>query len=172
MASLADIYVNDAFSVSHRKHASIYGAARLFDKKLAGLNLKKELEYLSMVKEDPLKPFILVIGGSKIKDKIDALENLLPKVDKVLVGEAMAYTFLNANGVRTGESPIDNDHFQWVKKALLMYRDKIFLPTDHIVTSQSFLKLKKEESSIKEKKKKEMTILKSIPYPLRHHHYH
>ena len=65
----------------------------------------------------------------------------------------MAYTFLNANGVRTGESPIDNDHFQWVKKALLMYRDKIFLPTDHIVTSQSFLKLKEEESSIKEKKK-------------------
>ena len=153
LASLADIYVNDAFSVSHRKHASIYGAARLFDKKLAGLNLKKELEYLSMVKDDPLKPFILVIGGSKIKDKIDTLENLLPKVEKVLVGGAMAYTFLNANGVRTGESPIDNDHFQWVKKALMMYRDKIFLPTDHIVTSQSFLKLKKEELSINEKKK-------------------
>ena len=63
LASLADIYVNDAFSVSHRKHASIYGAARLFDKKLAGLNLKKELEYLSMVKDDPVKPIILVDGG-------------------------------------------------------------------------------------------------------------
>ena len=158
-------------SVYRIENMPIYGAARLFDKKLAGLNLKKELEYLSMVKDDPLKPFILVIGGSKIKDKIDALENLLPKVDKVLVGGAMAYTFLNANGVRTGESPIDNDHFQWVKKALLMYRDKIFLPTDHIVTSQSFLKWKKKNQVSKKRRRKEMTILKSIPYPLRHHHY-
>jgi len=152
LAKLADIYVNDAFSVSHRKHASMYGAASLFDKKIAGLNLQKELEYLSMVKDNPIKPFILVIGGSKIKDKIGTLENLLPKVDKLLVGGAMAYTFLNANGVRTGDSPIDYDHFQWVKKALLTYRDKIFLPIDHIVTSQSFLKLKKEELSINEKK--------------------
>ena len=172
LASLADIYVNDAFSVSHRKHASIYGAARLFDKKLAGLNLKKELEYLSMVKDDPLKPFILVIGGSKIKDKIDALENLLPKVDKVLVGGAMAYTFLNANGVRTGESPIDNDHFQLVKKALLMYRDKIFLPTDSYSYITIFFKTQRRRIKYQRKRRrKEMTILKSIPDPLRHHHY-
>lgn len=155
LASLADIYVNDAFSVSHRKHASIYGAARLFDKKLAGLNLKKELEYLSMVKDDPVKPFVLVIGGSKIKDKIGALGNLLPKVDKLLVGGAMAYTFLNANGVRTGDSPIDYDHFQWVKKALSTYHDKIFLPIDHIVTSPTFLKLKNEESTQENKNKNE-----------------
>jgi phosphoglycerate kinase len=150
LASLADIYVNDALSVSHRKHASIYGAATLFDKKLAGLNLKKELEYLSMVKDDPIQPFVLVIGGSKIKDKIGALGNLLPKVDKLLVGGAMAYTFLNANGVKTGDSPIDYDHLQWVKQALGTYREKIFLPIDHIVTSQSFLKRKKEELSIKD----------------------
>ncbi|HEX6646478.1 MAG TPA: phosphoglycerate kinase [Nitrososphaeraceae archaeon] len=165
LASLADIYVNDAFSVSHRKHASIYGAARLFDKKLAGLNLTKELEYLSMVKDDPVKPFVLVIGGSKIRDKIGALGNLLPKVDKLLVGGAMAYTFLNANGVRTGDSPIDYDHFQWVKKALLTYRDKIFLPIDHIVTSQSFLKIKKEELSLKEKKKEGNDNFKVNPLP-------
>ena len=153
LASLADIYVNDAFSVSHRKHASIYGATRFFDKKLAGLNLQKELEYLSMVKDYPIKPFVLVIGGSKIKDKIGALGNLLPKIDKLLVGGAIAYTFLNANGVKTGDSPIDYDHLQWVKKALSTYRNKIFLPIDNIVTSHSFLELKKEESSIKEKKK-------------------
>ncbi|MGH9982045.1 MAG: phosphoglycerate kinase, partial [Nitrososphaeraceae archaeon] len=153
LASLADIYVNDAFSVSHRKHASIYGAATLFDTKLAGLNLKKELEYLSMVKDDPIKPFVLVIGGSKIKDKLGALANLLPKVDKLLVGGAISYTFLNANGVKTGDSPIDYDHLQWVKQALLSYRNKIFLPIDHIVTSKSFLKLKKEELSIKGTKK-------------------
>src|SRR5687768_2397495 len=154
LASLADIYVNDAFSVSHRKHASIYGATRLFDKKIAGLNLKKELEYLSMVKDCPVHPFVLVIGGSKIKDKIGALGNLLPKVDKLLIGGAMAYTFLNANGVKTGDSPIDYDHFQWVKNALSTYNDKIYLPIDHIVTSQSFLDLKKEESQIKDKKKR------------------
>lgn len=154
LASLADIYVNDAFSVSHRKHASIYGATRLFDKKIAGLNLKKELEYLSMVKDCPVQPFVLVIGGSKIKDKIGALGNLLPKVDKLLIGGAMAYTFLNANGVKTGNSPIDYDHFQWVKKALSTYNDKIYLPIDHIVTSQSFLDRKKEESQIKDKEKR------------------
>ncbi len=153
LASLADIYVNDAFSVSHRKHASIYGATRFFDKKLAGLNFQKELEYLSMVKDYPIKPFVLVLGGSKIKDKIGALGNLLPKIDKLLVGGAIAYTFLNANGVKTGDSPIDYDHLQWVKKALSTYRNKIFLPIDNIVTSHSFLELKKEESGIKEKKK-------------------
>jgi phosphoglycerate kinase len=154
LASLADIYVNDAFSVSHRKHASIYGAARLFDKKIAGLNLKKELEYLSMVKDGPVHPFVLVIGGSKIKDKIGALGNLLPKVDKLLIGGALAYTFLNANGVKTGDSPIDHDHFQWVKNALSTYNDKIYLPVDHIVTSQSFLDLKKGESQLKDKEKR------------------
>lgn len=154
LASLADIYVNDAFSVSHRKHASIYGATRLFDKKIAGLNLKKELEYLAMVKDCPVQPFVLVIGGSKIKDKIGALGNLLPKVDKLLIGGAMAYTFLKANGVKTGNSPIDYDHFQWVKKALSTYNDKIYLPIDHIVTSQSFLDRKKEESQIKDKEKR------------------
>ena len=154
LASLADIYVNDAFSASHRKHASIDGAVRLFDKKVAGLNLKKELEYLSMVKDSPVQPFVLVIGGSKIKDKIGALGNLLPKVDKLLIGGAMAYTFLNASGVKTGDSPIDYDHFQWVKKALSTYHDKIFLPIDHIVTSQSFLELKEGESLIKEKEKR------------------
>jgi phosphoglycerate kinase len=118
-----------------------------------------------MVKDDPVKPFVLVIGGSKIKDKIGALGNLLPKVDKLLVGGAMAYTFLNANGVRTGDSPIDYDHFQWVKKALLTYRDKIFLPIDHIVTSQSFLKIKKEELSLKEKKKEGNDNFKVDPLP-------
>src|ERR671925_621144 len=81
LASLADIYVNDAFSTSHRKHSSTYGAARLFDTRLAGLNLSKEIGYLSMIKEKPTKPFSLVIGGIKIKDKIGALENLLPKDD-------------------------------------------------------------------------------------------
>ena len=135
LASLADIYVNDAFSTSHRRHASTYGAAKLFTIRLAGFNLNKEVEYLSMIKENPIKPFTLVVGGVKIKDKIGALENLLPKADKVLIGGAAAYTFLKAKGIRTGNSPIDFEHLSWVTNALSTFGDKIMLPSDHIIAS-------------------------------------
>jgi phosphoglycerate kinase len=132
LASLADIYVNDAFSTSHRKHSSTYGAAWLFDIRLAGFNLIKELKYLSMIRENPIRPFTLVLGGVKIKDKIGALEHLLPKADKVIVGGAAAYTFLKAKGLKTGNSIIDQEHIQWVEKAISTYGDKILLPTDHL----------------------------------------
>src|ERR671915_67419 len=135
LASLADIYVNDAFSTSHRKHASTYGAAKQSSSRLAGLNLNKEIEYLSMVKENPAKPFSLVIGGIKIKDKIGALENLLPKADKLLVGGGVAYTFLKAKGINVGNSLVDYDHLSWVTKALSEFGSKILLPTDHLVAS-------------------------------------
>jgi phosphoglycerate kinase len=135
LASLADIYINDAFSTSHRKHSSTYGAARLFETRLAGLNLSKEIEYLSMIKEKPTKPFSLVIGGIKIKDKIGALENLLPKADKLLIGGGAAYTFLKAKGVKIGNSIVDYDHLPWVTKALSEFGHKILLPIDHLVAS-------------------------------------
>ncbi len=135
LASLADVYVNDAFSTSHRKHASTHGAAKLFDIRLAGFNLNKEVEYLSMIKENPVKPFTLVVGGAKIKDKIGALENLLPKADRVLIGGAAAYTFLKAKGIKTGNSLIDYEHLPWVTKALSTFNDKIILPTDYVVAS-------------------------------------
>ena len=137
LSSLADIYVNDAFSVSHRKHASTYGAAKLFDIKLSGLNLKKEIEYLSNVRENPIKPFILLIGGIKIKDKIGALENLLPKADKVLLGGATAFTFLKASGIPVGNSPVENEYLPWAANTLSEYKDKIMLPEDHIVSDFS-----------------------------------
>lgn len=132
LASLADIYVNDAFSTSHRKHSSTYGAAWMFDIRLAGFNLIKEVKYLSMIRENPIRPFTLVLGGVKIKDKIGALEHLLPKADKVIVGGAAAYTFLKAKGLNTGNSIIDHEHILWVEKALSTYGDKILLPTDHV----------------------------------------
>lgn len=132
LASLADIYVNDAFSTSHRKHSSTYGAAWMFDIRLAGFNLIKELKYLSMIRENPIRPFTLVLGGVKIKDKIGALEHLLPTADKVIVGGAAAYTFLKAKGLNTGNSIIDQEHIQWVEKAISTYGDKILLPTDHL----------------------------------------
>lgn len=134
LASLGDMYVNDAFSTSHRKHASTYGAASLFDKRAAGLNLKREVEYLSMIRDNPIKPLILVVGGVKIKDKIGALENLLPKAEKLLLGGATAYTFLMANGSKTGGSPIDSEHLKWASEALSSYGEKIMLPIDHIVS--------------------------------------
>jgi phosphoglycerate kinase len=132
LAALADIYVNDAFSTSHRKHCSTYGAAWLFDTRLAGFNLSKEVEYLSMIRENPIKPFMIVVGGVKIKDKIGALEHLLPKADKVMIGGAAAYTFLKAKGVKTGNSLIDEERLPWVTKALETYGDRIVLPTDHV----------------------------------------
>jgi phosphoglycerate kinase len=136
ISSLADIYVNDAFSTSHRKHSSTYGAVRNFDIRLAGFSLKKELEYLSMIRYNPRKPFTLVVGGSKIRDKIGALENLLPKADKLLVGGGAAYTFLKAKGFNIGNSLFDEEHFDWVKNALSSYGEKILLPVDHIVSSE------------------------------------
>ncbi len=135
LASLADIYVNDAFSTSHRKHSSTYGAAWMFDIRLAGFNLIKEVKYLSMIRENPIRPFTLVLGGVKIKDKIGALEHLLPKADKVIVGGAAAFTFLKAKGLSTGNSIIDEEHMQWVEKALSTYGEKILLPTDHLCAS-------------------------------------
>ena len=136
ISSLADIYVNDAFSTSHRKHASTYGAVKNFQIRLSGFSLKKEIEYLSMIRYNPKKPFTLVIGGSKIKDKIGALENLLPKADKLLIGGAAAYTFLKAKGIKIGNSLFDEEHYDWVKKALSSYGDKILLPVDHVVSSE------------------------------------
>jgi phosphoglycerate kinase len=137
LASLADIYVNDAFSTSHRKHSSTYGAATLFDTKLAGFNLSKELAYLTMIKDNPVKPFTLVVGGVKIKDKIGALEHLIPRADKVIIGGAAAYTFLKAKGVKTGNSLIDEERLPWVTKALSTYGDKILLPSDHVAARSS-----------------------------------
>ena len=136
LSSLADVYVNDAFSTSHRKHASTYGAVRNFEVRLSGFSLKKEIEYLSMIRYNPKKPFTLVIGGSKIKDKIGALENLLPKADKLLIGGGAAYTFLKAKGFKIGNSLFDEEHYDWVKKALSSYGEKILLPVDHIVSSE------------------------------------
>jgi phosphoglycerate kinase len=159
LSSLADIYVNDAFSVSHRKHASTYGAAKLFDIKLSGLNLKKEIEYLSNVREDPIKPFILLIGGIKIKDKIGALENLLPKADKVLLGGGTAFTFLRASGMPVGNSTVENEYLSWAANTLSEYKDKIMLPEDHIVSDFSV----KENPDVSPSSGFTASVVKHIP---------
>ncbi len=133
LASYADIYVNDAFSTSHRRHSSTYGAVKYFDTKIVGFNVAKEIEYLSSLRENPSKPFTFVVGGVKIKDKIGALNNLLPKATKVLIGGAASYTFLKANGISVGDSLVDDNYLSWASKALDKYREKIILPIDHKV---------------------------------------
>jgi len=141
LASLADIYVNDAFGTSHRKHASTYGMASYFDKRLAGFLVYKELNFLKNLRENPGHPYTVIVGGAKVKDKIIALKNLLDKADKVLIGGGVAYTFLKASGVGVGQSLTEHEMIDWAKKALLKYGDKISLPTDHVV-AESFEKRK------------------------------
>jgi len=133
LASMAEVYVNDAFGAIHRQHASIYGVAQLFSDRLAGFLVGKEMEVLSQVRDRPARPFRVVVGGIKIKDKLSALKALMPKADTVLVGGGIAYTFLAAEGVATGDSPIEPEFMPWAKDMLAQYREKIVLPADHVV---------------------------------------
>ena len=146
LASLADVYVNDAFGAAHRAHASTVGMAALFKVKAAGLLLERELEYLSRVLMAPEKPFIAILGGAKVSDKIGVIKNLLPKLDALLVGGGMAYTFLRANGVNIGQSLIEKDKIAVAKELMadaITNGVKILLPTDHLTGDQN-----KENSSI------------------------
>jgi len=133
LASFADIYVNDAFGTSHRKHASTYGMALEFEHRLAGFLVSRELEFLTRIRENPDRPFVVIVGGGKIKDKIHALKSLIEEADKVLLGGGVAYTFLKAKGISIGNSIVENDMLDWAKESLEKYGDKIFLPVDHVV---------------------------------------
>ncbi|MCK5390938.1 MAG: phosphoglycerate kinase [Deltaproteobacteria bacterium] len=133
LASFADIYVNDAFGTSHRKHASTYGMASEFDHRLAGFLVSRELQFLTRIRENPDRPFIVIVGGGKIKDKIHALKSLIEKADKVLLGGGVAYTFLKARGMNIGNSIVEDEMLDWAKESLKKYGEKIFLPVDHVV---------------------------------------
>ncbi len=133
LASLAELYVNDAFGTMHRAHASTYGAAQLFRDRLAGFLVSKEIEVLSQIRDYPARPFRVVVGGIKIKDKLSALKALIPKADTVLLGGGIAYTFLAAQGVATGDSPVEHEFMPWAKDVLARYRERILLPIDHVI---------------------------------------
>ncbi len=133
LASFADIYINDAFGTSHRKHASTYGMASEFDHRLAGFLVSRELQFLTRIRENPDRPFIVIVGGGKIKDKIHALKSLIEKADKVLLGGGVAYTFLKARGMNIGNSIVEDEMLDWAKESLKKYGEKIFLPVDHVV---------------------------------------
>jgi phosphoglycerate kinase len=109
LASPTQAYVNDAFGAAHRAHASIAGMAAFFQIKAAGLLLQKELDYLSPILAKPAKPFVTILGGAKVSDKIGVIRNLLPKVSALLIGGGMAYTFLKAKGQQIGRSLVEQD---------------------------------------------------------------
>src|SRR4030095_1019960 len=135
LASLADVYVNDAFGAAHRAHASISGMAQFFTLKAAGLLMQKELDYLSRVLSNPDKPFVTILGGAKVSDKIGVIRNLLPKVNALLIGGGMAYTFLKAKGIEIGSSLVENDKLELARELLKEAEShgvSMFLPTDHI----------------------------------------
>jgi phosphoglycerate kinase len=135
LASLADIYVDDAFGAAHRAHASIAGMAAFFKAKAAGLLLQKELDYLSPILSNPDKPFVMILGGAKVSDKIGVIRNLLPKVNALLIGGGMSYTFLKAKGLEIGRSLVEHDKIALaadVLKDAATGDVRILLPVDHV----------------------------------------
>ncbi|MDO8665387.1 MAG: phosphoglycerate kinase [Gemmatimonadales bacterium] len=132
-AALGDFYVNDAFGSAHRAHASTEGAARLLKPAVAGLLMEQELDYLGRALADPACPFVAVLGGAKISGKIDVIESLLPRVDHVLIGGAMACTFFRAKGVSTGASLVEEDRIAMAKDLLQRAGAKIVLPEGGVI---------------------------------------
>lgn len=133
LARLADVYVNDAFGSAHRAHASTEGVAHKVQKAAQGYLLKKEVDYLSRLIEEPEHPYVAVLGGAKVSDKIGVIENLLEHVDALLIGGAMSYTFLKALGHKVGGSKVENDKLDEAADLYERAGSKIKLPTDHVV---------------------------------------
>jgi phosphoglycerate kinase len=135
-AALADVYVNDAFGAAHRAHASTEGITKFVPKAASGYLMKKELDYLGDALGNPKRPFVAVIGGSKVSSKIDVIKSLLPRVDKLLIGGGMTYTFLKAQGLEVGKSIVENDKLDLARGLLKEAGDKLVLGTDFVVTDK------------------------------------
>jgi len=140
MAALGDVYVNDAFGAAHRAHSSTAGVAEVMKGEgkpaAAGLLMAKELEYLGGALENPKRPFVAILGGAKISGKIDVINHLLPKVDRLLIGGAMANTFFRAMGLETGTSLVEDDRVEMAKGLVDGSGDRLSLPVDCIVTEK------------------------------------
>jgi len=141
LASFADVYVNDAFGACHRKHASIYAIAEQFDKehKAAGFLMSKEVNFFGKVLDDPVRPFVAVVGGSKVSGNLQALTNLLNKVDKVIIGGGMAFTFLKAQGYEIGKSLVEDDLIDEARDIMEKAHSlgvKFYLPVDFVVAPE------------------------------------
>lgn len=141
LASLAEVYVNDAFGAAHRAHASTAGVAEVMRQEgrpaVAGLLMERELAMLGKALESPERPFVAILGGAKISGKIDVIENLLPRVDSLLVGGAMANTFFRALGLQTGRSLVEEDRIELARQLLERAGEKLVLPVDCVVAGEA-----------------------------------
>ncbi len=140
LARLADVYVNDAFGTAHRAHASTAGMAQFVEERAAGFLLKKECDYLGRVLANPERPFIAILGGAKVSDKIPVIRNLLQLVDGLLIGGAMAYTFLRSQGLETGTSLVEEDQLSLATELLKIAKEQgvsLLLPGDHVVADKA-----------------------------------
>lgn len=138
LAALADVYVNDAFGTAHRAHASTEGVARLLQPAVAGFLIEKELQYLGQALTDPARPFVAVLGGAKVSDKLPAIENLLGKVDTLLIGGGMAYTFLKAKGYSLGNSLVEAEQIDLAGQLMQEAARRgveLLLPEDHVAAA-------------------------------------
>jgi phosphoglycerate kinase len=139
LASLAARYVNDAFGAAHRAHASVEGITHFFERPAAGLLMEKELQYLGHALENPERPFVAILGGAKVSDKIDVIQNMLGKVARLIIGGAMAYTFFKSRGVAIGRSLVEDDKLDEAKAIEADAKKRgvtLLLPTDHVVTAK------------------------------------
>ena len=138
LAKLADVYVNDAFGTAHRAHASTHGVAELIPDRAAGYLIQKELEFLGQKTESPDRPFIVILGGAKVSDKITVIDRLLDKADTIIIGGGMAYTFALANGKTVGDSLCEPDKVDLARQAIKKAEEKgvkFMLPVDYLVTN-------------------------------------
>jgi len=155
LAKFGDIYINDAFGTAHRAHASTEGVTKYFDKRAAGYLIQKELKYLGEAIENPKRPFVAILGGAKISGKIDVIENLLNKVDALLIGGGMTYTFLKARNIEIGNSLLEDDKIQLAREVMDKARSQkanFMLPSDHVIAKE-----------ISEKAETQMTEAQAIP---------
>jgi phosphoglycerate kinase len=139
LARLADFYVNDAFGTAHRAHASTVGITKFVPKAAAGLLMEKELQYLGKVLQHPEKPFIAILGGAKVSDKIGVIQNLMTKVDSLFIGGGMAYTFLKAQGLEVGKSLVEPDKLDLARRLLEEAKKRklrFLLPVDHVAAAK------------------------------------
>ena len=139
LAALTTAYVNDAFGAAHRAHASVEAIVRLIPESGAGLLMEKELRYLGAALEHPERPFAAILGGAKVSDKIEVIDNLIPRVDRLLIGGAMAYTFFKAAGQPVGRSLVEDDKLEAARRVVTKARNRgleLLLPVDHVVASR------------------------------------
>ncbi len=139
LAGLADVYVNDAFGAAHRAHASVEGITHHVARAAAGLLMEQEIKYLGHALESPGRPFVAILGGAKVSDKIDVIHNLLAKVDRLIIGGAMAYTFIKSRGLAVGRSLVEDDKLDEARRIEAEAQARgvtLLLPTDHVVTGK------------------------------------